>query len=83
MIREAPEPTNATELNALLGLLNYYRKFLSNLSTTLRLSYVLLQKNRVWKWTQEHTKAFSKAKSAILSSEFLTHYDLEKPVTLT
>ena len=81
-IREAPEPTNAKELKAFLGLLNYYRKFLANLSTTLRPLYVLQQKNRHWKWTQGHKKAFNKTKSARLSSGVLTHYDLEKPITL-
>ena len=30
-IREAPRPTNNTQLRAYLGMLNYYGKFLRNL----------------------------------------------------
>ena len=35
-IREAPEPRNVTELQAFLGLLNYYSHFLPNLSNTVQ-----------------------------------------------
>ena len=33
-IKEAPQPTNQQQLRAFLGLVNYYGKFLSSLSTT-------------------------------------------------
>lgn len=36
-IKEAPTPSNVTELNAYLVLLNYYNKFLPKLSTSLAL----------------------------------------------
>ena len=45
-IRDAPEPTNVTELKAFLGLLKYYGRFLPNLSATLHHLYALLGKNR-------------------------------------
>ena len=34
-IQQAPAPQNSTELHAYLGLLNYYNKFMPNLSTAL------------------------------------------------
>lgn len=34
-VQEAPTPTSVTELKAYLGLLNFYNKFLPNLSTLL------------------------------------------------
>ena len=45
-IRDAPPPTNVTELKAFLGLLSYYRKFPPNLSSVLEPLYELLQKQR-------------------------------------
>ena len=42
----APEPTNVAELKAYLGLLNYYGRFLPNLSTTLQPLNDLLYKHR-------------------------------------
>ena len=41
-IREAPEPTNISELKSFLRLLNYYNKFLPNLSSLLSPLYRLL-----------------------------------------
>ncbi len=44
-IKEAPTPTNITELRAFLGIINYYGKFLPNLSSQLAPLHELLQKN--------------------------------------
>ena len=47
-IKDAPEPQNVTELKSFLGLLNYYAKFLPNLSILLSPLYKLLQKDSKW-----------------------------------
>ena len=65
-IRDAPSPTNITELKSFLGLLNYYHKFLPNLATILAPLHQLLQKDAVWKWTQKQEDSFMKAKSLTL-----------------
>jgi hypothetical protein len=41
-VQEAPATTNVTELKAYLGLLNFYGKFIPNLSTELEPLYQLL-----------------------------------------
>ena len=41
---KAPEPTNVSQLKSFLGVLNYYEKFLPNLSTHLAPLYTLLHK---------------------------------------
>ena len=71
-IAGAPEPKNIQQLRSFLGLLNYYRKFLPNLASTIQPLNNLLQKNRAWKWTPEAMKA---AKRLLLVSNLLTHYD--------
>ena len=44
-IVNAPTPQNVSQLRSFLGLVNYYGKFLSNLSSTLAPLYGLLQKH--------------------------------------
>ena len=44
-IRDASVPTDLHQLKHFLGLLNFYTKFLPNLSTVLAPLYSLLQKN--------------------------------------
>ena len=44
-IKQAPPPTNVTELKSFLGSVNYYHKFLPNLSTSLAPLNLLLRKN--------------------------------------
>ncbi|XP_021379798.1 uncharacterized protein K02A2.6-like [Mizuhopecten yessoensis] len=46
-------PETVTQLRAFLGLVNYYGKFLQNLSTVLRPLHQLLEKDTKWSWTQD------------------------------
>ena len=50
-ITQAPVPKNVNELRSILGLLNYYRKFLPNIAAILQPLNELLQVHRKWKWT--------------------------------
>ena len=47
-IRDAPTPKNVAELRSYLGLVNYYGKFLPQLSTVLASLYDLLKKETRW-----------------------------------
>ena len=82
-IRNAPTPTSVTELKSFLGLLNYYHKFLPNLSTTLAPLYQLLRKDSKWNWTIVHNQAYRKAKNLLQSSSLLVHFDSHKPLILS
>ena len=81
-IKEAPTPKNVSELRAFLGIINYYGKFLSNLSAQLSPLHELLQKKSKWKWTSTHTKSFETAKDALQANSLLVHYDDSKPLVL-
>ena len=61
-IQEAPAPKNPTELKSFLGMLNFYGKFIPNLSSILEPLHSLLRKDVVWKWEVEQQEAFDKAK---------------------
>ena len=62
----APEPQ---QLRSFLGVVNYYRKSLPNLSTVLRPLNSLLQKRTSWRWTEECKRAFKMAKSCVVSPQ--------------
>ncbi|XP_030586939.1 uncharacterized protein K02A2.6-like [Archocentrus centrarchus] len=81
-VLKAPEPKNVSQLRSFLGLINYYHKFLPNLSTVLHPLHLLLQQNVKWKWTKECEEAFNGAKQLITSEEVLTHFDPNLPLRL-
>ncbi|XP_064469269.1 uncharacterized protein K02A2.6-like [Ornithodoros turicata] len=82
-IHEAPAPTNRQELQAFLGLLNFYHIFLKNKATVAEPLHRLLDKEALWEWTPLHAKAFEECKQLISSESVLHHYDESKPLVLT
>ena len=72
---EVPVPKDVTQLRSFLGLVNYYAKFLPNLSSALAPLNQLLQKSRKWSWGSSQAKAFQAAKEALTSATVLTHYN--------
>ena len=70
-IKEAPRPTNASELKAYLGILTYNSKFLP---TVLAPLYRLLRKDVPWQWKNQEEKAFVTSKDG-LTSQQLVHFD--------
>ncbi|XP_064483050.1 uncharacterized protein K02A2.6-like [Ornithodoros turicata] len=82
-IREAPTPSNVTELKAFLGLLNFYSRFLPNTATVLEPLYKLLKKNAQWQWSADCENSFKRAKELLQNSQVLALYDSEKPLKVT
>lgn len=82
-VQDAPTPTTVTELKSYLGLLNYYNKFLPNLSTLLAPMHKLLRKDEPWCWRAERKRAFKLSKELLQSSKVLVHYDETKELILS
>ncbi|KAG5894967.1 hypothetical protein JTB14_009701 [Gonioctena quinquepunctata] len=78
-IQEAPAPTSKLELQAFLGMLNFFHLFLENKATVAE----PLHKGISWKWTTEEQNAFDKLKRMLLSYKNLAHYDEKKALLLT
>ncbi|CAG2256061.1 unnamed protein product [Mytilus edulis] len=81
-IRNAPAPENVSQLKSILGLINYYAKFLPDLSATLSPLHNLLRKDITWRWTKECQEAIDKVKDLVTSDMIFTHFNPELPVTL-
>ena len=82
-IQEAPKPNNVSELKAYLGRLNYYSKFLPNLSNTLAPLYSLLRASTRWHWTAKQEEAFKASKCLLTSSQVLVHFDPKLDIVLS
>ena len=81
-IQEAPRPQNIGELKSFFGLINYYNRFLPNLSTKLAPLYHLLKKEVKWTWGKKEDDAFHTAKNALQDTSLLVHYDESKQLLL-
>ena len=79
---KASTPKNVKELRSFLGLVNYYDKFVPNLSTLLRPLNRLLKEDVKWRWTQDCAEAFIRAKEELASALVLTHYDPSLPLNM-
>ncbi|XP_049870353.1 uncharacterized protein K02A2.6-like [Pectinophora gossypiella] len=82
-ILKVPVPQNVSELRSFLGLVMYYAKFVSNISTVLSPLYKLLRKESKYVWDEDCDRAFNKVKEMLVSSEVLAHYSPELPLVLT
>lgn len=82
-IVKTPEPKNKQELQAFLGLYNFYERFVPHKATVLEPLHRLLETSQTWKWTETEQKAFELAKRFITFDLTLVHYDLQNPLILT
>ena len=82
-IREAPAPQNVSQLRSFLGMVNYYGKFLKDISSNLTPLYHLLQKKTQWTWGTKEREAFERIKKQLVKSPVLEHYDPSKPLTIS
>ncbi|XP_048031439.1 uncharacterized protein K02A2.6-like [Megalobrama amblycephala] len=81
-IVDAPAPKDVSQLCSFLGLINYYSRFIPNLTLVLAPLNALLCKGKQWLWSHECEDAFDKAKKFLLSQSVLTHYNPQLPVRL-
>ncbi|KMQ86353.1 hypothetical protein RF55_14672 [Lasius niger] len=81
-ISQMPRPQNVSDVRAFIGMINYYSKFIRNLSSILQPLNMLLHKNTRFEWTRKQEVAFIKAKEAFMSNQVLAHFDPKLPIVL-
>ncbi|XP_054259844.1 uncharacterized protein K02A2.6-like [Macrosteles quadrilineatus] len=82
-IKKAPRPTNLTQLRSYLGLINYYGRFLPNLSTLLHPLYNLLNKDVKWDWTNLCENSFVQSKEMLLTNRVLMPFNPDLEIIVT
>ena len=75
-------PKNQQELRSFLGLVQYYRKFIPNLSTLVHPLNELLKAGKSWRWTPDCKSAFTAAKEKLSQAPILAHFDPAVPLRL-
>ena len=77
-IATMPNPTNVSEVQSLLGMVNHYGKFIPHLHQLKQPLEQLTRKNCPWSWSPKHNQAFDQIKRVMLSPLLLEHYDPTK-----
>jgi transposase InsO family protein len=81
-ILEYPAPQNLKQVRSIVGMANYYRKFIPNFSELVRPLTELTKKNHEFVWSKECIKAFEDLKKIICSDLVLAHPQSDKEFSL-
>lgn len=81
-IRKMPYPKNVKEIEAFMGMIQYYGKFIPNLSTLSAPLNALRRKDVKWEWSLKEKNAVDKIKEILVSAEVLAHYNPEIEIVL-
>ena len=82
-INKLNPPTNTKTLKSFLGAIQYFAKFIPNLSEKTDNMRQLLKKNTKWEWTEERNTDFNKIKKELTSQPCLAHYNGNKENIVT
>ena len=71
-LQELKVPESKKALKSVVGSLNYYSKFVKNLTLNFKPFHILLEEKTPWEWTPAHEKLFHAAKSEMSKETTLT-----------
>ena len=78
-LAKAPYPTNLQELIAFLGAVQYYSRFIPQMSTLVE-PLNRLRTAKEWKFDVEEQHSFDELKKILMSNQVLTFYDPDLPL---
>jgi len=70
-VREWPVPENRTDVQAFIGFVNFYRRFIQDFSTIARPLFDLTRSNQAWNWGAKEQEAFERLKMAVTTAPTL------------
>lgn len=82
-VKLMPAPTNVHSLRSFLGSVQFYSKFLPNLSTITEPLHHLTRKNVQWKWGAAQESSFIQLKQLLSDDTVLAHFNPEIPIGIT
>ena len=82
-VRNLVPPKDQKGVKSLLGLTNYYKKFILGYSKICAPLFVLLKKDTTFVWSEKCQNALDTLKDALTTAPILAFPDMEKPFILT
>jgi len=70
-VREWPVPENWTDVQAFVGFVNFYCRFIQNFSTIARPLFDLTRSDQAWNWGTKEQEAFKRLKMAVTTAPIL------------
>lgn len=77
-IKNFQEPKNKKQVQAFIGFINFYRKFIRDLSQQTRILSQLTRKDVTWEWGEEHKNAFYTIKDKFLEDIIIQYPDFDQ-----
>ena len=82
-VRKMPRPHNLSTLKSFLGSVQFYGKFLPNLSTITEPLHKLTRNGVEWKWKEKEEEAFQTVKDMLCTDMVLAHFDSSLPIGIS
>lgn len=82
LIHQLPTPKNASQLKSFLGMVQYYKRFIPDLSKIAKPLYQLTKANIRFKWNLDSDLAFQTLKQKLITPPLLNFPDFDKPFVL-
>jgi len=70
-VREWPTPENKTDIQAFLGFVNFYQRFIRDFSAKAQPLFDLTRSEQVWMWGEREQAAFEDLKTAVTTAPVL------------
>jgi len=70
-VREWPTPESRTDMQAFVGFVNFYRRFIQDFSTIAQPFFDLTRSNHAWNWGTKEQEAFERLKMAVTTAPIL------------
>lgn len=75
-------PDTIRKLRIFLGLANYHKKYLKNLSVICKPLYALIENNSVLQWNEDHQQAWDTVKKLLTTVPVLQHFRDHLPIII-
>ena len=82
-MKNAPKPTNVSEVRSLLGMATYSSKYIPNFATITAPLRILTKKNVKFEWTSTHQDAYDQLTSALSSAPCMAYFSKHKDTFIT